>query len=87
MKVFIVKYALTQGIYKLEVKLCDDINPEMVSEVKEGGWNNCFHGKGREWTTTREDAVKRAMIMRDTKVISLEKQIKKLKAMTFEEKA
>jgi len=83
MRVFITKYALTKGVYEIEAKVCESISPDMISEVKEGVCNNCFHGKGKNWHETRESAVERAKKMRDAKVAALKKQIKKLEAMEF----
>jgi hypothetical protein len=87
MKAFITKYALSRGvgIQEIEAEVCADINPEMIKDLspERMRFNTCYHGKGREWCSTREDAVKRAEEMRTKKIAALEKQIKKLKAMTF----
>lgn len=80
MKVFITKYALTSGIQEKEVEQ-SEINPSMVSTI--GTWNQNFHGEGKDWHRTREGAIARAKLMRDTKLKSLQKSIKKLTAMTF----
>lgn len=78
MKVWISKYALTKGIYEVEVittefetMVVDKSNPTFM-----------FYHKG-EWHKTKEDAIKRAEEMRNKKIKSLEKQINKLKNMRF----
>lgn len=80
MKVFITKYALTQGIYEVEVK--ETANPDMVVEA-----NNSlayYHGKGKEWHLKKEDAIQKAEEMRSKKIKSLKKQIEKIEKMKFE---
>lgn len=81
MKVWITKYALTRGIFAV---VAEDCGNDMV-KFKGGNPGNVYaHGEGREWHRTREAAETRALAMRDAKVLSLQKQIKKLQAMTFE---
>jgi hypothetical protein len=43
-----------------------------------------LHGQGKDWHLEKESAIKRALIMRDKKIESLEKSLAKLKKMTFE---
>ena len=83
MKVWIVKYALTEGVYQEDVETCFDISPHMVAARRGGG--QCFH-RG-EWFESRSDAIDAAEDMRDRKIKSLQKQIKRLEALTFEPKA
>ena len=79
-KVYITKYALTQGIYEMEVhRMSED-----GSSVYGKAWNEAYHGNGKEWCRTKEEAIKRAEEMRIKKIESLEKQIKKLKGLKFE---
>lgn len=77
MNVWISKYALTKGIYEVEVNTTD-------SEYMIVDKNNpiSFYHKN-EWHKTKEDAIKRAIELRDKKIKSLEKQIDKLKNMEF----
>lgn len=84
MKVYITKYALTQGIYEVEAEDCG--NNMIKVPVKSRGFNSFdyYHGEGREWHRTREAAIERAREMRDKKMDSLEKQMKKLTRMRFE---
>lgn len=80
MEVYITKYALTQGIKKMEV---EDVGDGMVA-VKTGIFYGYYHGEGREWHKTKEGAIKKAEEMRDKKIENLKKQIKKLENMKFD---
>ena len=81
MKVFVTKYALTVGIDEIEVN----------AKVTEGGAitfrsNDGWHvylSKG-DWHHTKEQAVEKAEDMRIRKLKSLDKQIKKLSAISFD---
>ena len=77
---YITKYALTTGIYSAQGEVCYDINSEVFSERKNCG---SLYYHGNEWHRTKEDAIMRAEEMLDRKIKSLEKQIAKLKKMTF----
>lgn len=84
MKFWITKYALTSGIMEVEAE--DPANaqfPEMVTVPPQGdvGFTQHFHGK--DWHRSREDAVKRAGIMRDKKVHNLHRRITKLEQTRF----
>ncbi len=83
MKVWITKYALSEGIREAEVEKIESV-PGMVSETAPF-WPMAFHGEGREWHTNRQSAEDRAEIMRLNRISSLEKQIRKLKALSFKE--
>jgi hypothetical protein len=82
MQVYITKYALTQGIYKAKVEDCGGGMVKTPGSFTEGG-GQCFHGEGRDWHRTREEAVKRANEMRDKRIKSLAKSMKKLERMEF----
>ena len=79
MKVWISKHALTKGIFEMDVRISED-----GKSAYGQSFNECYHKKGIEWHETREDAVRRAEEMRENKIRNLEKQIRKLKDMTFE---
>lgn len=83
MKVWITKYALTQGIDEVEAEICDS-NMIKVKARGTGCIDEYYHGKGKEWHLDRESAVKKAEEMKLKKIASLEKQIKKLKELKFE---
>ena len=70
MKVWITKYALTRGIFEMEVK----------STSRDG---STVYGS-RDWYKRKTDAVKRAKEMRKREITRLENKIKKLKEKKFE---
>lgn len=79
-KVFVTKYALTEGIIELEVEFRPEF-PQMVVSV--GNHHRCFHGEGKEWHRDRTQAVLRAEEMRKAKLVSIAKQAKRLQAKVF----
>ena len=81
MKVWITKYTLTQGIFEKEVKF-STASDDMV--VADGTYSECYHGEGREWHLTKEEAVKKAEEIKDRKIKSIQKQLEKLQNMKFE---
>jgi len=86
MKVWITKWALTQGIFEAEVEECD--TEGMVAQKPDGGglcnMATYYHGEGKEWHRTRESAVARAEAMRQKKIANVKKQLKKLELLKFE---
>lgn len=74
MKVYITKYALTEGIFESDVEKGSD---STVSDRKRG-YTSYYHGQGREWHLTRQSAVDRANQMRLRKLKTLQNQIAKL---------
>jgi len=86
-KVWISKYALTKGIYELEVKRCvnsirDKDESDMV-EIRKNGFTSYFHGEGKEWHLTKESAIVRAEEMKLRKIESVKKQLNKLEKLKF----
>ena len=80
MKVWITKYALTGGIIEAEG---EPYGLEWVSASWDNGyWRNDF--EQGEWFDTKEGAIQKAEEMRQKKIESLKKQIKKLEEMRFE---
>ena len=77
MKVWITKYALSQGIFAVEG---DPVGDGLFRPA--GEWHH-YHGEGKEWHRTLESAVARAEEMRKAKIASLAKQIRKLDKLTF----
>jgi len=55
MKVWITKYALTQGIIEKEAR---DFGDGMIETLEK--WSAYFHGEGDEWHKTKESAIKKA---------------------------
>lgn len=78
MKVWVTKYALTNGIEEVEV----NVNENLASVVG-ARFPTYYHGEGKEWHRTREQAVKRAEDMRAARLKSLSKQVKRIEALTF----
>jgi hypothetical protein len=74
-KIFVVKYALTQGIEEMRVE---------VNEASGYARKGLLWLSQRDWRATREEAVKAAEELRLKKIKSLEKQLKKLREMRFE---
>jgi hypothetical protein len=77
---WITKYALTDGILKMQVEDCFDTSPGMVEKVN-GMNSQYFHGK--DWHRTPEEAVARAEEMRKAKLASIDKQRKRIEALKF----
>lgn len=75
-KVWISKYALSKGLFELEVEIHDNM-------ASGKAWSDCYHGEGREWHRTYESAAAKAEQMRLKKIESLKKQIEKLEQKRF----
>ena len=82
MKIFITKYALTDGIQEREGELEDG---GKFAAVKSRGfsWND-HYPIGKEAFIVRSDAVSDADARRLKKIKSLQSQIKKLETMRFQ---
>lgn len=81
MKAWITKYALTKGIYEITGYLSIH-SPGMIVD-DQNPWHGHYHGEGVEWHRRWEDAVVRALEMRDAKIKALRKQITKLEKIEF----
>ena len=77
-KVWISKYALTQGIYEITA-IRTSHNETIVYDTY-----NRVVLEGREWHLTREGAVTRANALRNAKIDNLKKQIDKLTNLEFD---
>ena len=86
MKVWITKYALFQGIFEVDARLCETMDSQNGRQmiVVRSPSTAYYHGNGREWHTDRASAIKRAEKMRKAKIGSLRKQIEKLESLRFE---
>lgn len=80
---YITKYALTRGIYAVEATELNSDAIRVPGDLSKGTYKHFFHGEGKEWHRTWADACKRAEEMKEKKIASLSKQIKKLEAKTF----
>lgn len=79
MKVWITKYALTKGIFEMDVESQSEDGKVVYGKA----WNQCFHGQGVDWCKTKAAAIARAEEMRNKKITSLKNQIEKLEEMKF----
>lgn len=80
--IWVSKYALTDGIIKSD-------NVEVEDDIVWGPIPNCYFSRRMrhpDWHRTEAAAIARAEEMRAFKIASLEKQIAKLRAITFVEK-
>lgn len=80
MKVWITKYALTKGVFEMDVERQSEDGKSVYGKA----WDQCYHGQGAEWHGSKGSAIARAEEMRKKKIASLEKQIKKLEKIRFE---
>lgn len=81
MKAWVTKYALTVGIEEIEVNA--KVTEEGVLTFRsDEGWH-VYLSKG-DWHHNKEQAVVKAEDMRIRKIKSLDKQIKKLSAISFD---
>lgn len=86
MKVYITKYALTQGIERLESNQVKEmyIEEDGYLHIQRTSWHPELYNKkdyALDWKTAFEQAENK----RKKKLLSLKKQIKKLEKMKFEE--
>ena len=82
MKVWITKYALTEGIFEVDAESKE--GDTMISYKLEDGFSSQYaHGEGREWCATEAAAKERAEDMRKARIASLHKSIAKLEKLRF----
>jgi len=82
MKVWITKYALTEGIIVED----GEISKTTPNMIRYGGADSSCkyaHGEGKDWHRTPEEAKARAEQMRLEKIESAKKTLSKLEGMTF----
>lgn len=80
MKVWITKYALTQGIF---VKEAFDTSSDRMIGYQDGSCRSYIHKP--DWHTSEAEVLAHAEEMRTKKLRSLEKQIAKLQQLRFGE--
>jgi hypothetical protein len=78
-KLWLSKYALTDGVKEVESKCAESAGEKYISLV---GWWNSFR-MGREIWLTKAEAIAAAEAMRVKKIASLRKQIAKLEKLSF----
>ena len=88
MKIYITKYALTEGILTGSDAVIDgtmasvytlhDPKGRVMNKI---GTQAYFHGQ--DWHKTRTDAITRAEDMKQKKIRSLERNLRKIQELTF----
>ena len=82
MKVWITKYATTEGI--IAVDDAEDLGGKTQKiSVKSLGEHVMFHGEGKEWHRTQTEAIAHAEQMREKAIASHRKAIDKLEKLRF----
>ena len=89
MKIYITKYALTEGILTGTAAVIDgnmasvyvlhDSKGRVFNEVT----TKQYHFHNRDWHKTRTDAVARAEDMKQKKIRCLERNLRKIQELTF----
>lgn len=82
MKVWISKYALTQGL-QTAIAEGEPTGSTCMISVKDKYGYMYFHGEGKDWHRTPESAVIRAEQIRKRKIASHQKAIKALNELNF----
>lgn len=83
-KIYVTKYALTDGVREHEADILDGGKYARVKAASCTHLNQLFCGK--DFHLNEYSAIERAEEMRIKKLQSLDKQIKKMSALTFEVK-
>jgi len=83
MKVFVTKYALTQGILEVEVEGEPTQGGMVISVPQSGEYKDYFHGEGKDWHRTLDAAREQAEKMRIAKIESLKKSLTKFERLKF----
>jgi len=78
---WVTKYALTEGVLKMQVEDCFHISPDMVTKVG-GSYRAHYHGK--DWHRSHEAAIERAKEMQAAKLASLDKQRERIAKLSFD---
>lgn len=76
---YITRYALTKGIIETELEVSERI-PSMVKAPKIG-CHAFFHDK--DWHHSKDGAIAQANLMRNRKLVSIEKAAKKINGIDF----
>lgn len=83
-KVWISKYALTTGLHEVEIDVYPDNGIVSVRNKDSMFYTQYYHGEGKDWHKTKEEAIKKAEKMKSRKIESLKKQLEKLENMKFD---
>lgn len=85
-KAYETTYALTEGVVvHPEAKVLPDFKGMLEVPISGKGWSSTryLHGEGKNWHRTWEGAIKKAEAMRQKKISSLKKALKKMEALSF----
>lgn len=83
MTAFITKYALTQGILKVEGEVSDKVPTMLFYNENLTGNSFACYAHGSDWHRTFEEAVVQAERMRTKKLGSLAKEVERIQGKTF----
>jgi len=84
MKVWITKYALTSGTFEAEAEIASSSKDgQMIRIGGKNSYGNYYHGEGKEWHRTKDSALDRLGALKEKKIASLKKQIKKIESITI----
>lgn len=79
MKIYVTKWALTQGVIEVDAEINDD------GTLVSWGRMSSAYGEGRQWHRDAASALRRAEEMRKAKIASLKKQLARLeRKVSFE---
>lgn len=82
MKIFVTKYALTEGIEEFDFPNENKDDDGYFSYTERDPWRHHFYTKS-EWFTSRDDAVVDANKRVARKIASVKKQMARLEALKF----
>lgn len=82
MKVWITKWALTDGIVECEAEQTS--MPSLISIKNNDRGKTYVHGEGKDWHRCLLDAIHRAELMRVKKIDSLRVQVERLEKLSFD---
>ena len=80
MKVYVVKHAMTKGIYLANADMVD----ENTIKVRPANGERPYYLHGKEWCTDKDTALAQAEQMRKREISVLERRIEKIKNIDFE---
>jgi len=81
MKVYITQYLLTKGIIEEDAINVSEVGDSMI-KVNRSGYT--YYYSKPYWYTDKQEAIEHAESLRQKKIASLKKQIKKLENLKFE---
>lgn len=81
MRVYITKYALTQGIEAVRATACPSNNKAVGVKHSPTGYVQYIYKP--DWHTAFSEARSRAEEMRQRKIVSLQRSLARMKALTF----